>query len=118
MKTYDEMRTTEGLPWLSQESQDYLLRSPNVERNKEAQKFASVGFRWLGLVPDSYSNVMVSSFSKKIMLFTMERNNLRVHFTNLARSGQKTPEVENTRNNIPLVWIENDWSRCDEIILY
>ena len=42
-------------------------------------------------------------FLQKIMLFTVETNNLRVHFTNLARSGQKTPEVENTRNNIPLV---------------
>ena len=27
------MSTSKGLPWVSQESQDYVLRSPNVERN-------------------------------------------------------------------------------------
>ena len=28
---YDEMSTTKGHPWVPQESQDYVLRSPNVE---------------------------------------------------------------------------------------
>ena len=31
MQTYDEMSTTKGHPWVPQESQDYVLRSPNVE---------------------------------------------------------------------------------------
>ena len=34
MQTYDEMSTTKGHPLVPQESQDYALRSPYVERNK------------------------------------------------------------------------------------
>ena len=34
MQTNDEMSTTKGRPWAPQESQDYVLRSPKVERNK------------------------------------------------------------------------------------
>ena len=34
MQTYDEMSTTKGHPLEPQESQDYVLRSPYVERNK------------------------------------------------------------------------------------
>ena len=34
MQTYDEMSTTKGHPLVPQESQDYVLRSPYVERNK------------------------------------------------------------------------------------
>ena len=30
---YDEMSTTKGHPGVPQESQDYVLRSPNVEHN-------------------------------------------------------------------------------------
>ena len=37
MQTYDEMSTTKGLPWVPQESQDYVLRSPKVERNKSSR---------------------------------------------------------------------------------
>ena len=33
MQTYDEMSTTKGHPWAPQESQDFVLRSPNIERN-------------------------------------------------------------------------------------
>ena len=32
MQTYDEMSTTKGHPWVPQESQDNVLRSPNVEQ--------------------------------------------------------------------------------------
>ena len=35
MQTYDEMSTTKGHPLVPQESQDYVLRSPNVERKNE-----------------------------------------------------------------------------------
>ena len=35
MQTYGEICATKGHPWLPQESQDYVLRSPKVERNKE-----------------------------------------------------------------------------------
>ena len=42
MQTYDEMSTTKGHPWVPhrnlnwvpQDSQDYVLCFPNVERNK------------------------------------------------------------------------------------
>ena len=34
MQMYDEMSTTKGHPLVPQESQDYVLRSPYVERNK------------------------------------------------------------------------------------
>ena len=34
MQTYDEMSTKKGRPWVPQEFQDYVLRSPYVERNK------------------------------------------------------------------------------------
>ena len=34
MQTYDEMSTTKGHPLVPQESQDYVLRSPYVERIK------------------------------------------------------------------------------------
>ena len=37
MQTYDEMSTTKGHPWVPQESQDYVLRSPKVERNKSSR---------------------------------------------------------------------------------
>ena len=33
MQMYDKMGTTKGHPWVPQESQVYVLRSPNVERN-------------------------------------------------------------------------------------
>ena len=33
IQTYNEMSTTKGHPWVPQESQDYVLRSPNVQRN-------------------------------------------------------------------------------------
>ena len=33
MQTYEEMSSTKGHPWVPQEFQDYVLRSPNVERN-------------------------------------------------------------------------------------
>ena len=33
MQMYDKMSTTKGHPWEPQESQVYVLRSPNVERN-------------------------------------------------------------------------------------
>ena len=33
MQTYDEMSSTKGHPWVPQEFQDYLLRSPNIEHN-------------------------------------------------------------------------------------
>ena len=60
MQTYDEMSTTKGHPWVPQEShrvtkesQDYVLRSPNVERKKKSdfwynQLFAIVF--WLDIV--------------------------------------------------------------------
>ena len=41
MQTYDEMSTTKGRPWVPQESQDYVLRSPNVERNDKDQQASS-----------------------------------------------------------------------------
>ena len=31
-ETMTQMSTTKGYPWVSQESQDYVLRSPNVDR--------------------------------------------------------------------------------------
>ena len=34
MQTYDKMSTTKAHPWVTQESQDYVLRSPNAERNE------------------------------------------------------------------------------------
>ena len=34
MQSYDEMSTTKGHPWLPQESQEYVLCFPNIERNK------------------------------------------------------------------------------------
>ena len=39
MQTYNEMNTTKGHPWIPQESQDYVLRSPNVKRNKSYSYF-------------------------------------------------------------------------------
>ena len=33
MQTHDEMSSTKGRPWVPRESQDYVLRSPNLERN-------------------------------------------------------------------------------------
>ena len=33
MQTYDKMSTIKGHPWVPQESQVYVSRSPNVERN-------------------------------------------------------------------------------------
>ena len=33
MHTYDEMSTTKSHPWVPQESEEYVLRSPNVERD-------------------------------------------------------------------------------------
>ena len=37
MQTYDEMSTTKGHPCVPQESQDYVMRSPKVERNKSSR---------------------------------------------------------------------------------
>ena len=37
MQTYDDTSTTKGHPWVPQESQDYILRSPEVERNKSSR---------------------------------------------------------------------------------
>ena len=37
MQTHDEISATKGHPWVPQESQDYVLRSPNVERNNSAK---------------------------------------------------------------------------------
>ena len=33
MQTYDEISATKGHPWVPKDSQDYVLRSPKVERN-------------------------------------------------------------------------------------
>ena len=38
MQTYDKMSTIKGHPWVPQESQVYVSRSPNVERNDKINK--------------------------------------------------------------------------------
>ena len=35
MQTYNKMSTTKGHLWVPQESQDYVLLSPNIEWNYE-----------------------------------------------------------------------------------
>ena len=39
MQMYDEISSTQCRPWVPQEAQDYGLRSPTVERNKEYKHF-------------------------------------------------------------------------------
>ena len=51
MQTYEEMSTTKGHPWVPQESQDYVLCSPNVARNqlKEIFKWPAIHYYYSGL---------------------------------------------------------------------
>ena len=42
MQTYDVMSTTKGHPSVPQEPQDYVLRSPKVERNKSPRPLDTV----------------------------------------------------------------------------
>ena len=39
MQTYDEVSITKGHPWVPQESQDYVLRSPKRQTQLLADKF-------------------------------------------------------------------------------
>ena len=104
MQTYDETRLLKSHPWVPKEPQDYVLRSPNVERKN-----------WINIIISLLccSLTLVCSFKHSLQL-ALQKWELagRICDFGIFFNGLKSPRV------LRLSWILNECNLYCKIVKY